>query len=168
MACHQFVVRSKRTVKTCDPARAPAFAQKVSIRTIYLKVQNTPVMSEYDNKLDRILNLSTSIRFVAVASMEGGMLAYKTRPGITPYLNLDETKDTIKHAVAAWKSRMKHYNKIGAGLYTLAVYEKLRRVTIPLKSGNLMLVTFDNQGGQQQIVDHILNEVLYHDYTMVD
>lgn len=125
-------------------------------------------MSKYESRLDRILNLSASIRFVAVAGMDGDIMAYKVRPGIVPYLNIEETKDTIRHAVAAWKSRMKHYGKIGVGVYTLAVYEKIRRVTIPLKSGNLMLVTFDNQGGQQQIVDHVLNEVLYHDYTMAE
>lgn len=122
-------------------------------------------MSEYDNRLDRILDLSSSIRFVGVANMDGDLLAHKAKAGITLHLQLDETKETIKHAVAAWKSRMKHYNKIGQGLYTLAVYEKIRRVTIPLKSGNLMLVAFDNEGGQHQIIDHLLNEVLYHDYT---
>ena len=50
-------------------------------------------------------------------------------------------------------------------LYTLAVYEKLRRATIPLPSGNLLLVTIDNAGGQQQIMDKIINEVKIHDYS---
>ena len=122
-------------------------------------------MSDYDDRLDRILNIDASVRFVAVADMDGELLAHKAKVGVTPYLELEETKDTIKHSINAWKSRMKHYEKIGAGLYTLAVYEKLRRVTIPLKSGNLMLVSFGNQGGVKQIIDRILNEVLYHDYT---
>lgn len=125
-------------------------------------------MSEYDSRLERVLNLSTSIRFVAVANMEGNLITHKIKPGVIPYLDIEETKSTIKHSVIAWKSRMTHTDKIGAGLYTLAVYEKLRRVTVPLKSGNLLLVTFDNQGGQHQIIDHILNEVLYHDYTMIE
>ena len=136
------------------------------IHIIYLTVQKTPDMSEYDSKLDRILNLNSSIRFVAVANMDGNMITYKARPGVVPYLNIEDTKSTIKHSVAAWKSRMTHSDKIGAGLYTLAVYEKLRRITIPLKSGNLMLVTFDNQGDQKKIVEYLLNEVLYHDYTI--
>jgi hypothetical protein len=50
-------------------------------------------------------------------------------------------------------------------LYTLAVYEKLRRATIPLPSGNLLLVTIDNAGGQQQIMEKILNEVKIRDIS---
>ena len=122
-------------------------------------------MGEYDNRLNRILDLDASIRFVAVADMDGNLISYKPKAGVTTHLGLDETKKTLKHSVTAWRSRMDHYDKIGAGLYTLAVYEKLRRVTVPLKSGNLLLVTFGNDGGQQQIVDKILNEVHYHDYT---
>jgi hypothetical protein len=60
---------------------------------------------------------------------------------------------------------MKHYDKVGKGLYTLAVYEKLRRATIPLPDGNILLVTIDNAGGQKQILDQVLNEVIYHDPT---
>ena len=122
-------------------------------------------MSDYEGRLDRILGIDASVRFVAVADMDGELLAHKAKAGLVPYLELEETKETIRHSVTAWRSRMKHYDKIGAGIYTLAVYEKVRRVTIPLKSGNLMLVSFGHQGGLKQIVDSILNEVLYHDYT---
>ena len=122
-------------------------------------------MSEYDERLHRILDMDRYVRFVGVANMDGELLSHASQKGVVPYLKLDETKNTIKHSVNAWKARMSHYDKIGKGLYTMAVYEKVRRVTIPLKSGNLMLVTIDNKGGQQQIIDGILNEVLYHDYT---
>ena len=87
----------------------------------------------------------------------------RIRKGITPYLTPDETKETLKHSVNAWKARMKHYDKIGKGLYTLAVYEKLRRVTVPLKDGHLLLVTIDKKGGKQ-IIDRVLNQI-YGDYT---
>ena len=81
------------------------------------------------------------------------------------FCHSEETQETLHHSITAWKSREKHYPKIGEGLYTLAVYEKLRRATIPLPSGNLLLVTIDNAGGQQQIMDKIINEVKIHDYT---
>ena len=119
----------------------------------------------YSDKLQRILNIDENIRFAIVSDMEGNPIISKSKDGMNRYLSPEETQETLQHAAAAWKSRMKHYDKIGNGIYTLAVYEKLRRVTVPLKSGNLLLVTIDNQGGQQQIVDKILNEVLYHDYT---
>lgn len=120
---------------------------------------------DYEKKLQRILDLDENIRFVAISDMNGNPLATKHKENTELYLSLDESKETLKHAAVAWKSRMKHYDKIGRGLYTLAVYEKLRRVTIPLKSDHLLLVTIDNKGGQKQIIDKILNEVIIGDYT---
>ena len=120
---------------------------------------------EYGNFLNRLFNLDKNIRFVAVANKSGDILAKATKSDTNLFLSPDETQETIHHAITAWKSREKHYPKIGDGLYTLAVYEKLRRATIPLPSGNLLLVTIDNAGGQQQIMDKIINEVKIHDYT---
>ena len=120
---------------------------------------------EYGNFLNRLFNLDKNIRFVAVANKSGDILAKATKSDTNLFLSPDETQETIHHAITAWKSREKHYPKIGDGLYTLAVYEKLRRATIPLPSGNLLLVTIDNAGGQQQIMDKIINEVKIHDIS---
>lgn len=117
-------------------------------------------------QLDRILAIDENIRFAAISDLEGNALATKSREGANLYLSPEETKDTLKHAASAWKSRMKHYDKVGKGLYTIAVYEKLRRATIPLPNGNILLVTIDNAGGQKQIIDKVLNEVIFHDPTI--
>ena len=120
---------------------------------------------EYGNFLNRLFNLDKNIRFVAVANKSGDILAKATKSDTNLFLSPDETQETIHHAITAWKSREKNYPKIGDGLYTLAVYEKLRRATIPLPSGNLLLVTIDNAGGQQQIMEKIINEVKIHDIS---
>jgi len=120
---------------------------------------------EYGSLVNRLFNLDKNIRFVAVANKSGDILAKATKSDTNLFLSPDETQETIHHAITAWKSREKHYPKIGDGLYTLAVYEKLRRATIPLPSGNLLLVTIDNAGGQQQIMEKIINEVKIHDIS---
>jgi hypothetical protein len=120
---------------------------------------------QYGNLVNRIFNLDKNIRFIAIANKSGEILAKGSKPNIPLFLSPEETQETLHHAISAWKSREKHYSKIGEGLYTLAVYEKLRRATIPLPSGNLLLVTIDNAGGQQQIMDKIINEVKIHDYS---
>ena len=119
---------------------------------------------EYGSFVNRLFNLDENIRFVAVANKSGEILAKGSKPNTPLFLSPEETQETLHHAITAWKSREKHYSKIGEGLYTLAVYKKLRRATIPLPSGNLLLVTIDNAGGQQQIMDKIINEVKIHDY----
>jgi hypothetical protein len=120
---------------------------------------------QYETLLNRLFDLDHYIRFVAVASKSGEILAKGSKPDTKLFLSPEETQETIHHAINAWSSREKHYGKIGQGLYTLAVYEKLRRATIPLPSGNLLLVTIDNAGGQQQIMEKILNEVKVHDIS---
>lgn len=121
---------------------------------------------DYEKLLQRLMNLDENIRYAAVANMDGKILASNSKQNTDLYLSPEDTNETILHAISAWKSREKYYGKIGNGLYTLAVYEKLRRATIPLPSGNMLLVTIDNSGGQKQIMDHILNEVKIHDYTV--
>ena len=120
---------------------------------------------EYDLFVNRLFNLDKNIRFVAVANKSGEILAKGSKPDTPLFLSSEETQETLHHAITAWKSREKHYSKIGEGVYTLAVYEKLRRATIPLPSGNLLLVTIDNAGGQQRIMDKIINEVKIHDHS---
>jgi len=119
---------------------------------------------EHEKLLNIIMDLDENIRFAGICNMEGRLELKKQRDGIEPLLSPSETDETLQNAVTSWKSRMKHYDKIGKGLYTLAVYEKLRRVTLPLPDNYLLLVTIGKEGGQKQIVDRILNQ-LYGDYT---
>jgi len=117
------------------------------------------------NQIDKILAIDENIRFVAISDLDGNMIASKAREGANLFLSPESTKDTLHHAASAWKSRMKHFDEIGRGLYTIAVYEKLRRVTMPLSDDKILLVTIDNAGGQKQILDSLLNEVIYKDPT---
>ncbi len=119
---------------------------------------------EHEKLLNIIMDLDENIRFAGICNMEGRLELKKQREGVEPLLSPSDTDETLQNAVSSWKSRMKHYDKIGKGLYTLAVYEKLRRVTVPLPDNYLLLVTIGKEGGQKQIVDRILNQ-LYGDYT---
>ena len=118
---------------------------------------------EHENLLNRIMELDENIRFAGICDMDGHLELKKQREGIETLLSPDETQDTLLHAVSSWKSRMKHYDKTGKSLYTLAVYEKLRRVTVPLPDNYLLLVTIGKEGGQKQIVDMILSWI-YGDF----
>ncbi len=122
---------------------------------------------ENQNLVDKILALDENIRFAAIADLDGNMILSKSQEGTNLYLSPESTKDTLRHAATAWKSRMKHVDEIGRGLYTIAVYEKLRRVTMPIADDWILLVTIDNAGGQKQILDELLNLVVYKDYTFL-
>ena len=130
-------------------------------------MKSTPIkikMSEED-QMNKILAIDDNIRFVAISDLDGNLISSKSKEGADLFLSPESTQDTLRHAASAWKSRMKHFDEIGRGLYTIAVYEKLRRVTMPLSNDKILLVTIDNMGGQKQILDALLNEVIYKDPT---
>jgi len=113
-----------------------------------------------------------NIRHSIVSDNEGKILAIHHRPGITNYLSKEETEASLKRAAVAWKGRNELTPKIGKGLYAIAAFEKITRMTFPLGEENLIFVSLGSdttrtdlhEGGQKQIVEHVLN-ILSRDPT---
>jgi hypothetical protein len=119
---------------------------------------------EFEHLLDRIMDLDDNIRHARVCDMEGNVVCSRQRRGVVNLLTEEETRESLKYSVNSWKIRAQLSHKIGKGRYVLAVYEKLRRITMPLGKNHLLLVSFDNKGGQMDIVEKLENE-LHGDYT---
>ena len=108
--------------------------------------------------VDKILDASHHIRFAAIFDMSGSIIASKERKGVTRMLSPDETGKWASVAVKAWKNREHLYPMIGEGQYVLAVYQNLKRITMPVGKNHLIYVTFDNDGGQEDIIRAVLNQ----------
>lgn len=108
--------------------------------------------------VDNILDANHHIRFAAVFDMSGNIKATKERPGITKMLSAGETKDWAMIAITAWKHREQLYPLIGEGQYVLAVYKNLKRITMPVGKAHLAYVTFDVDGGQEDVIRAVLNQ----------
>ena len=115
--------------------------------------------------LKRIMDSDVNIRHSLVTDNEGNILATSHREGITNYLSADETAASLKRASVAWKGRNELAPKIGHGLYAVATFEKITRMTFPLGDNNLIFVSMGSdsvrtdlhEGGQKQIIEHVLN-----------
>lgn len=126
----------------------------------------------FENLLKRIMDSDINIRHSIITDIEGNILASNHREGITNYLSPEETASSLKRAAVAWKGRKELVPKIGNGLYAVAAFEKITRITFPLGDNNLIFVSMGSdsvrsdihQGGQKQIVDHVLN-ILSRDPT---
>ena len=127
---------------------------------------------DYENLLKRIMNSDINIRHSIVTDTEGNVLATSHREGITNFLSPEETANSLKRAAVAWKGRKELRSKIGDGLYAVAAFEKITRMTFPLGENNLIFVSMGSdsvrmdlhEGGQKQIVQHVLN-ILSRDPT---
>jgi len=128
---------------------------------------------DFMNLLKHIMDSDPNIRHSIVTDNEGNILATHHRPGITNYLSKEETEASLKRASIAWKGRNELTPKIGKGLYAIATFEKITRMTFPLGEENLIFVSLGSDqvrtdlhsGGQKQIVEHILN-ILSRDPTL--
>ena len=108
--------------------------------------------------VDKILDSDHHIRFAAIFDMTGKIKASKERQGLAKMMTSEDTGKWASIAVNAWKNRESLYPMIGEGQYVLAVYKKLKRITMPVGKNHLIYVTFDNDGGQEDIIRSVLNQ----------
>jgi len=127
---------------------------------------------DFENLLKRIMNSDPNIRHSIITDTEGNILATSHREGITNFLSQEETEASLRRAANAWKGRKALSPKIGNGLYAVAAFEKITRMTFPLGNKNLIFVSMGSdsvrtdihEGGQKQIIEHVLN-ILSRDPT---
>ncbi len=126
----------------------------------------------FENLLNKIMDSDVNIRHSIVTDTEGKILTTSHRNGITNYLSQEETESSLRRAASAWKARKQLSSKIGNGLYAVAAFEKITRITFPLEDENLIFVSLGSdtvrmdlhEGGQKQIIEHVLN-ILSRDPT---
>jgi hypothetical protein len=91
-----------------------------------------------------LMDFNGDIRFAAVCDKDGEILWHSQRKGIKNLVSLDDTKKTLKRALNAWQERSTITDKVGRGLYVIAAYEKIKRITIPLGNNNLLFISVSN------------------------
>jgi len=108
--------------------------------------------------VDKLLDSDHHVRFAAIFDMSGNIKASEERKGIVRMVSSDKTKEWANVAVNSWKNREQLYPMIGEGQYVLAVYKNLKRITMPVGKNHLIYVTFDNDGGQEDIIRAVQNQ----------
>ena len=129
-------------------------------------------MTSFENLLTKIMDSDVNIRHSIVTDIEGKIITISHRDGITNYLSQEETEASLRRAATAWKARKELSPKIGNGMYAVAAFEKITRMTFPLDDENLIFVSMGSdavrmdlhEGGQKQIIEHVLN-ILSRDPT---
>ena len=115
------------------------------------------VSVDYQSLLDKIMKVNQDLRFATICDLSGDIKWISKRDGVTLLLSLEDTKKMLKQAVHSWKTRNEFSSKLGKGMYVIAAYENLRRLTMPLGKEYLLLATFDNKSNQVEVIDGIQN-----------
>jgi hypothetical protein len=95
--------------------------------------------------LNMILGEIPSSRIAIICDHDGNILWNSIRDNTTSFLNMDETKESLKRSLESWDKRNELSSKIGNGKYALVAYEKIKRITIPLPSNHLLFVSLEGE-----------------------
>ena len=101
-------------------------------------------MEKYEKLLNMLMDFNKFIRFAAVCNEKGDIIWNSQRQGLKNIVPLEETKQTILRAIDAWKENSKVQGFVGDGQYTIASYEKIKRVTVPLDNNNMLFISMNN------------------------
>ena len=111
---------------------------------------------DYEDFCHEILSIDVGVRFAGIVDMNGEIRYGGERPGITRLFTSDETKRSILQAFDRWKLRNTFSDKIGKGRYSMAEYEKLKRITVPIDETHILLVTTEPYVDHEIVIDTIL------------
>lgn len=117
------------------------------------------VPMDYIQLYDRIMGIDSKIRFVVIVDLEGRKMSGGQRDGISNHLSPDDERQSIRHAIDAWKLRMHFTGSIGKGKYAFAEYEKIKRITIPVDDKHLIYMTVETDADHTRIIGQILLEI---------
>ena len=101
------------------------------------------------------MHVSKNIRYVMIYDLNGNKILKRKMDGVTDLLTEEENKIALKHTVDSWNFRNSISEKIGNAKYTLQVYDNLIRAIFPFEDKLLLIVTLDNVGKPNNIVDRI-------------
>lgn len=111
---------------------------------------------DYAKLCKQILEMDPKIRFAGVCDESGEIKFGGQREGLVNLLTAEETKKSNLQALARWGLRNSLASKVGRGKYAMAEYEKIKRITAPLDSDHLLLVTTEVNADHQSIIKNVL------------
>ncbi|AIF84142.1 hypothetical protein NTE_02086 [Candidatus Nitrososphaera evergladensis SR1] len=106
-----------------------------------------------------VLALDASIRFAGVADSMGMSVHYVYRKDLVPLLSQEETIKSMLQAVLRSGTRLTLESKLGECVYTLSLYKKVKRITIPLRppttngQNAILMVSLDASVDHDAVID---------------
>ena len=110
---------------------------------------------DYKKLYEDITNSDPKIRLVTICDLGGRVMYSEHRQGVTNLLTPEESKQSLELAVNSWKIRSKLAPKIGKGKYVLAEYEKIKRITMPLKDDHLLYITTEIEADHSNVIRRV-------------
>lgn len=114
-------------------------------------------MEDYNKICKDILELDPKVRYAGICDESGETKYGGFRDGLDKdFLSPEDTKKANIQGMARWGLRNALAPKIGKGKYAMAEYEKVKRITIPVKNYHLLLITTEVDANHGKIINDAL------------
>ena len=102
----------------------------------------------------KIIGLDDSIRFAGIPNKFGKQIVVEYREGLEPFLTDSESELYAIETVIRMNTRKDFESKLGKPIYSFTLYEKLKRVTIPLESKDypILMLSFEIEADHESII----------------
>ena len=98
--------------------------------------------------------MDNKIRFAGIPNKFGKQIVVEYRKGLDSLLTDNESELYAIETVIRMNTRKDFESKLGKPIYSFTLYEKLKRVTIPLdnKDYPILMVSFDIEADDESII----------------
>ena len=119
-------------------------------------IHTNDIMSSFPDSIsEKVFQINPAIRFVGI--FHRGELHYSYKEGITPYIDEDKTKKSLEQAVKRWNERKELFGtEIGNPIYSITMYELVKRMIIELKDGSILLLSTELEVDHEKLLLNLM------------
>ncbi len=114
-------------------------------------------MEDEGKLVSMVLEANKNVRYACICDSDGKILWNSRRNDIQSLMTLEDIRASVKKACENWMERDKLSAKIGRGRYAIVDYEKLKRITVPLRNNHLLYVHVE--GDKPEFIGDIMKIV---------
>ena len=96
---------------------------------------------EVQDAVQKVLKLSPSVRVATICKMDGKLVFTARRKAVKNMLSPAESKASLRISAKNMAGRRKLVRKLGKCRYTLAEYDKIKRLVMPAGKNHIIFVT---------------------------
>ena len=116
----------------------------------------------YDKLCKDVLELERQIRFAGIYTQSGEIKGAGMREKVQSLLNPEETKMSLYYASLRWKTGKTLSHRMGREKYSVAEYEKVKLISIPIEDKYLLLVSTETKVDHAKIIKEIFKLIENH------
>jgi hypothetical protein len=110
---------------------------------------------DFKKIVDEIIRFDNNIRFVAIFDRYGTIIEKVHSDGTSLMIDEFDTQSMLREAASFWSHRKNLENKLGKGHYSMTVYDKLIRITMPLSADYYIVISHSNMEDQPSMIRQV-------------